>query len=33
VEEIEALLIKDTFSQKEMLLNYFTYLNPQKEED
>jgi len=33
VEEIEALLIKDASSQKEVLLNYFTYLNPQKEED
>ena len=33
VEEIEALLIKDASTRKEMLLNYFTYLNPQKEED
>lgn len=33
VEEIEALLIKDASTQKEVLLNYFTYLNPQKEED
>jgi hypothetical protein len=33
VEEIEALLIKDAISQKDVLFNFFTYLNPQKEED
>lgn len=33
VEEIEALLLRDISTRKEMLLNYFTYLNPQKEED
>lgn len=33
VEEIEALLIKDSSTRKEALLNYFAYLNPQKEED
>ena len=33
VEEIEALLIKDVSTRRETLLHYFTYLNPQKEED
>jgi len=33
VEEIEALLIKDASTRKDVLLRYFTYLNPQKEED
>lgn len=33
VEEIEALLIGDPTTQKDFLLDYFTHLNPQKEED
>ncbi len=33
VEEVEALLIRDPSNQKDALLNYFTHLNPQKEED
>ncbi|MEM2884399.1 MAG: DNA double-strand break repair nuclease NurA [Nitrososphaerales archaeon] len=33
VEEIEALLINDASTQKDALSDYFTHLNPQKDED
>ncbi len=33
VEEIEAILIRDATVPKDALLDYFTHLNPQKEEE